>query len=112
MQVNFLIEIEDLDGQPIPTVDNDGKPTNKNVTLKSISVNALQNITQEDAKMTGEEKVKRFTLAEKIYKADAPIDVSAKDVVTLKELIGKMYAPLIVARAWEILEPAPKEAAK
>lgn len=108
MKVDFTIEIENLEGMPIPITEmNESgkeKKTGKNVTLKSVSVNALYSMLEDEKKLSGEDKVKRHIIAEKIYKSTGAIDIKAKEIVLLKELIGKIYSPLIVARSYELLE--------
>jgi hypothetical protein len=59
--------------------------------------------------MEGKEKIRRFRLADRIYGAKEPIQLSAEDVVLLKEVTAKTYGPLITGRAWDLLEPPTAE---
>ena len=52
--------------------------------------------------MSGDEKVKRWALAQKIYGGNT--EVQAEDVALLKKLIGKAYGVAIVGPAYEMLE--------
>jgi len=102
MKINPLIEIEDMDGQPMP--DSVGKDA-KNFTLAKCCVNALYAQFEDEKNLSGEEKIKRYNLAEKIYAAKDKIDVTAENIALLKKLIGKAYGALIVGRAYELLDP-------
>jgi len=48
--------------------------------------------------------VKRFRLAEIAAKGGAQ-EMKVDDVALMKKLIGKAFAPLIVGRAFDIIEP-------
>lgn len=99
MKVNFSIEIEDLDGIPIPKSDTD----KTNATVGSCCVNALMIVFKDEQNLSGEEKVKRLNLAQKIHgKPEA--EVTAEEIVLIKKLVGKAYGPLIVGRVYEVLE--------
>ena len=63
-------------------------------------------------KLSGEEKVKRFLLATKIYDSTDPINIGTKDIELLKDLIAKSYLPLIVGQAWLVLDPDGAEEKK
>jgi hypothetical protein len=54
--------------------------------------------------LAAEEKVKRFRLAE-IAAKGGEREVKVEDVALIKTLIGKAFAPLVVARAYDIIEP-------
>ena len=46
----------------------------------------------------------------RIYNHPEPlIELTADEVTLCKDLIGKRYNPLIVALAWEVLDPASKK---
>jgi hypothetical protein len=49
-------------------------------------------------------KVKRFRLAEVASKGGQQ-ELAVEDVALLKQLIGKCFAPLVVGRAYDIIEP-------
>ena len=78
------------------------------LTLQLATVNALMASDPND-NPSGEEKAKRFTLGMKIHSASEPVDVSAEDVALIKKLIGKVYTPLVVGRAYELLEQKIEE---
>ncbi len=55
--------------------------------------------------LSGEEKVRRAALAQRIYTSKEPLALKVEDVALIKKLVGKAYAPLVVMRAWSILDP-------
>ena len=79
------------------------------LTLGTVAINALLG-TYPDEQASGEEKFKRYQLAERISAA-GPQDVSVEEVALIKRLIGKGYPPMVVGPAWLALEndPAPVE---
>lgn len=100
MKINFASPITGLDDQPLTT---DGQP----LTLRAVSVNALLMdlaTPQGPEQIDAEQKVKNALLAHDIYKND-DVDLKAEDVASLKARIGKAYGPLVVMRAWELLDP-------
>jgi hypothetical protein len=96
MKVNFDKQLVDLDGTIIP--DAKGNPA----ILRGISVDALLAAFNDEQNIAGEEKLKRYILAEKIYKKED--DLSVEELALLKKLIGKAYTPLIVGQSWKIIE--------
>lgn len=100
MKINFSIEIEDLEGNPIPKSE-----TNKtNATVGSCCINALMASYEDEKGLSGDDKVKRLNLAQKIHSDKSEYEYTAEDVVLLKKLVGKAYAPLVVGRVYEVLE--------
>ena len=103
MNINFDTEILDLANAPIINGD-------KHLDLATIATNAL--LTPQaaaDQNVPTEEKVRRFRLAQKVTNGGT-LDMSLEDLVLLKEIIGKAYPPLVVGRAFEILDPPPSKA--
>lgn len=74
------------------------------VTLKTVAINALVAIFQDEANISGEEKVKRWELAIRIKKGPDSMEMTAEEVSLVKKLIAKMYGPLISGQAWAYLE--------
>jgi hypothetical protein len=91
--------------KPILTLE--GKPDEAKTTLGNLACIALTTMLPEDKDMPAEEKVNRFKLAMTVAKGKVQ-DLSAEDMVLLKKLIGKMFGPLAVGRAYEILDAAAK----
>lgn len=96
MKVNFDTILKNLK-------DEDIKDGEEKLTLKSAAINALMLPYQDELNLKGEEKLKRFTIAQKIQ-AGGEVELPVEEVAKVKELIGKLYNPLIVGRAWALLE--------
>jgi hypothetical protein len=105
--IDFMQPMIDLTGQPIPTSQTDKTP----VTLGDVAATALLNSYPDERDITGDEKVKRFDLAV-LAKGGKPVDLTAENVAKIKQLIAKSYGPLIVGRAYAILDPDTKAAQK
>lgn len=118
-KIDFSFKLKTLDGSDIPekpdeTIDGpDGRKVKKEyppLTLKTVSVNAL--LMQEvdgdgrPVETSGEEKVKRFQFATRIYEAIGSIELQSEEITLLKRLIARAYLPLTVGQAWEILDPS------
>jgi len=97
MKVDFSQELIGYDGEPL-------KEGEKVITLAMICCNALMNQTEEDAKLPGEEKLRRFDLATMVYANKEPSDLKVEDIALLKTLVGKLYGPLVVGPCWKLLE--------
>ena len=104
MKINYSAPMLDIEDKPI--VENE-----KPVLLGTIVCNALLATYQDEPGLPGTDKVKRFRLAQDAIKC-VEVDVSVEDVAIIKSLLAKGYAPLIVGRAYDIIEPplAPKAA--
>jgi hypothetical protein len=114
---DFSANILDLNGQPFADdfkcpADATGKrPCQDYATLGVIATRALLATLPDEQNLSGEEKFKRFALAMKI-KDGGNVALNAEDIALLKKLVGKVYSPLIVGRAFPLLDPAEKAAAK
>jgi hypothetical protein len=112
MKINFDSVITGIDGEPIKTKDqrpgkDGGRETfERDFVLRDVAVNALLAEPQDrNAKpLDGKEKVRRTRLADKIYGCHEPINISAEDVVLIKDQVNAIYPTLTTARAWAILE--------
>lgn len=94
MKIDFSAAITDLDGKPIA-----------DLVLSRMATDALLMPFPDERDLSGEEKITRFKLAQRIHgKEDA--DLSVEEVALLKRLIAKAYATLACARAWELLDPS------
>lgn len=106
MKIDVKTEILDYDEQPIPLAE--GSETN--LTVGNMIINALNYITEED-KLSAEEKVHRAVVSQDVYRAlkkdDGSTDITQEDIVLVKKLMGELYNPLPLMRAFEILDPKP-----
>lgn len=97
MKIDFSAVIKDLDGDAV----KDGE---RDATLGRVACAALLATYADEQNLAAEDKVKRFRLAE-IASKGGEQEIKVDDVALIKKLIGKAFAPLIVARAYDIIEP-------
>jgi len=129
MKIDFNYRFKNLDGEsmkeqgsnltvekllPIETWEEfealrNGLKKGKPFTLRTATANVLlmseTDGTGRPKELNGEEKVKRYALAMKIYKSDGLVDLEVEEIALLKKLIGRAYGPLTVGQAWEVLDP-------
>jgi hypothetical protein len=104
-EVDFSAILTDADGAPIAdcaTADCAGKPS---LTLGKLAMRVLTASFEDEKNLTGEDKFKRGELAMRVYKGGT-VSLAAEEVALLKRLVAKGYGPLIVLRAWPLLDPA------
>ena len=97
MKIDFSAVIKDLAGEAV-------KDGDKDATLGRVACAALLASYADEQNLPAEDKVKRFRLAE-IAAKGGEREVKVEDVALIKQLIGKAFAPLVVARAYDIIEP-------
>jgi hypothetical protein len=114
--IDFTQVLKDLDGKPLP-VNPDGKLPAA-ATLGYVAKEALVNALQGDPP-EGAGKFDRWQLAAKIYPDKSDVVLTAEEVATIKDRIGKGFPALVVGPAWKLLDPAvtaakqtPKEGSK
>ena len=93
MKINFNQPIKNIQGEEI-----------KDLTLKTVSVEALLANFSDEQSLSGEKKAKRYVLATRIYANPEELDLTIEEIAKIKQLIGKGYGPLIVGQAWDMLE--------
>ena len=98
MKLNLASELKDLAGLTIPDGDS-----GKKVTIKAIILNALMGTYEDEKSLSGEDKLKRYTLGQEIQKAET-IELTAEQISTIKSLVGKAYTTLVVGSSYQILE--------
>lgn len=94
-------KITNLDGSPL--MDGD-KPVE--LTVRTISINALMTPSKDEQVLSGEEKLKRADLARRILNAkDGSFQMTSEEIALIKKLINHNYpSPLVVDQAWRALE--------
>lgn len=97
--IDFKTPIRALDGTPLAASEKDATP----VTLGQVAETAL--ITPPPGEqLSAEEKTRRYAIAVKIHAGRDPLTV--EEIATVKRAVGQLYGPLVVGRAWEMLDPA------
>lgn len=102
MKIDFNSELTSLDGSAL--IDG-GSP----ITLKKVAIEALLGVMDDGGRperMLAEQKVRYALLAQSIFSANEPLDLQVEDIAVIKDRIGRAYAPLIVMRAWALLDPS------
>lgn len=104
----ILKDIEGVEMVEYPNAIKQGEePTPVPITIGKIVVNALLASFDDERQLSGDEKARRFRLAQNVYEArkgDGWVDLTAEDITLLKALVGKGYGPLIVGQIYDILE--------
>ncbi len=95
MKVNFKETFKDIEGKEI--LDG-GKVT----TLRVVAINALMAAYTDEQNLSGEDKLKRWKIAQRIHSDEE--DFSVEEIALIKKLVGKAYNTLIVGQAYEMLE--------
>lgn len=109
MKINFDRELKNIRGETlfnerlIAGSDGANEKIVDVMRLKDPCVEALLAYFADEAGLTGEEKLKRWTLAKTIA-AGGEIDLPVEEIALLKRVIAKAYPPLISGQVWEILE--------
>lgn len=116
MKIDFNKTINELDGKPIElqaAVVKDGiveKPAEL-MTLRYVAVNALMAHFPDEGNLPGQKKAERFAMAllvngdTAIPASERPeVELKPEQVSEIKTVIGKLYGPLPVGRAYEILD--------
>ena len=100
VRINFATHILTLDGTPMhKSAQTEPGKEPEVATLGWICVEAL---LRPGPEKSGEEKYKLFALAMKIGEG-GEIDLLPEDVVLLKKKIGDTFPPLVVGRAFDLL---------
>jgi hypothetical protein len=99
--IDFSTTITDFEGKTV-------KDNEQEVTLRLLSVGALSATYQDEQNLSPTDKFKRGDLATKIYNSTEPVALKSEDVTMLKTVIGKAYGPLIVYKAYQLLDAGEK----
>lgn len=110
MKIDVTQQIKDLGGTLMVTskkvcpVCGEIAGKEEPMTIRLVLTRALVAVYADERSLSGDDKLIRWHLALKIMDSDEP-DLEAKEVVLAKEMIGKMYGPVVVGRTWPILDP-------
>ena len=110
MKIDFTQSLLTLEGEPLEFVERseDGKLEKTQADLRTVCIRALlAPATHQKAKP--EEKLKHGLLAQGIYSNDE-LDLKAEEITEIKRLVGELYPPLIVMRAYGLLDPSEVDA--
>jgi hypothetical protein len=99
MVIDVSKNLVQLNGQPIMDMDEQGNAVP--ATVKNALVNAVLSPEQNEK---GTQKVQKYELAKKLYRAEKDVEVTAEEVVLIKKRVEELFAPLIVGQIVELLE--------
>lgn len=97
MKINFDRVPKDLDGTDFTEKDAP-------VALKTICINALM-APFPDETPSGEEKLARYLLAEKLHKGGT-VELKPEELTKIRALVGKAFPPLVVGATYKLLDVA------
>lgn len=99
MKINFDETIKNFEGKDVMITDVDRE---RPFTLRDVAVNSL--VDERVGKIEAGEKYARGRLADRIFGCKEPIDLPVEDIALLKRLSSQTYGPLVVLRAWDMLD--------
>ena len=98
MLVKVNVPLKTMDGEVMK--DNDGQGKAVDATVKNAIVNAVLAPVQKEL---GVDKVKKYELAKKVYASDE-VDLNEDEIKTIKDAVGKNFAPIVVGQIYELLK--------
>jgi hypothetical protein len=98
MNVKVTQTINSLSGKPIMDKTDEGDVP---ATLRSVIISALMLNTNE--KIIGEEKLRRWLLAQRIYQAVECVDLTVEEIVLIKQVVGSIFGPSVVGPVFTLL---------
>jgi len=98
MKIDFNIELKTLKGETLKDSEKN------NITLKTVTINCLLGESNDDKMLSGEKKLEKYLLAEKIYTSESEIDIKSDEISMIKKIISENYPPLISGQCWLIME--------
>lgn len=97
MKVDFTKKFCNLNGEVLKDANSQ-----REVTLGEVCVEALLSTDKENP-ISGTDKLERYNLALEIHTGKKET-LSAEEIVLLKDLLGKLYTPIIVGQAFPMLD--------
>lgn len=99
--IDFATVITDYDGNPVKQAD-------KELTLRDLSIMALVTPFDDERSLPATDRFERGRLASVIHDAKEPITLKSQEVTMLKLVVGKAFTPLVVFRAFPLIDAAEK----
>jgi bifunctional DNase/RNase len=97
MILNTRIQLKTLNGTLI--VGEDNAP----ITIGMIIANALLAQTKGSTPLSGEEHIKRYELARKVFQ-EVEVELKAEQVVLIKKCVSDTYTTLYAGQILEVLD--------
>ena len=102
MKIDFSTLLLGLDGEVLRTPPTKAGEEGKAQTLSRVCVDALVAV-EPNTIPDGKTSFERYQLAEKINDKKE-VDLEAEDIVILKDRVGKIFGPIVVGPAYNLLE--------
>lgn len=103
MKINLNKPVLNLQGEEMYLGNNDGSKSESLALISSLVIAALTASYKEES--DGEEKQKRFELAEKIQNNADEVELVSEDIVFIKQFVNKAFSdPVIYSRIVQALE--------
>ncbi len=99
-----------LDGTPF--TEPDGTPERIPTTFRRVAVNVLLAEQKDEANLSGETKLARFTLAKKIQESKGDLALEYNEATLLKALVQKSMPIVVVGQMLPLIDKAVASAAK
>ncbi|MBB3938149.1 hypothetical protein [Aureimonas phyllosphaerae] len=110
MRIDFTRTLQSINGVPLALEVNEDGTVKTPATLGSVATTAVMAprvVNGETQAASGPEALRALSLSLRIYEATEPLEITAEDVVYLKERIAEHWTlPIVVGRAWQMLEGA------
>lgn len=97
MRIDLNHQMRSLDGDILKD------QANKDLTLRAIFIQSLLD-PEQSRSLSGEEKLERHDFAVEIKATKRYYELNDNNVKKLKDLVGKVFTPLIVGQVWPILD--------
>lgn len=116
MEINFSQCLMDLDGSPLEwtTVacpvcgrERESKPATLRALCADALVQGYRDARGQPEQLSGEEHVRRFSLAMRIMNEDI-LDISLEDATLIRELVAKRFTSLFAGQVWVMIDPKVK----
>ena len=102
MKIDFSTLLHGLDGEVLRTPPMKQGEEGKLQTLSRVCVDALVAV-ERNATPNGKISFERYQLAEKINDKKE-VEVSAEEIVMLKDRVGIIFGPVVVGPAFKLLD--------
>jgi hypothetical protein len=99
--IDFSKSLMDYEGRPLSADVN----SEEHLTLGAASIRALVVNYDDERNLSPQDKFKRGELAHRIHNATT-LELKSDEITLIKNLIGKAYGPLVIFRAWPLLDAA------
>ena len=115
MQIDVTRKLMTIDSKPIDIPDSEAceacgrqRVNGRVMLLRNAMVDALLGGYDDEAKLSGADKVERYQIALRVQNEDAP-EMTIQDLALIQELVAKRYAPLVTGQVWMMLEGAKEK---